>query len=169
MRVTYAPVHQELVRLGDGGYLAPLHRLLQLLPGFFGDELLGTALIDPADQEFPLTASSVSGEPSLALTPAVAQSLRRLREVGTLSRLQQPQHPHSVKQVAVAMALLKLLELFDVFLNDVWIIYLWHGHIMSLVHWIRISDGEVPGHGLRVWTMLRGNREELMNDASLER
>ena len=38
------------------------------------------------------------------------------------------------------MALLKLLELFDVFLNDVWIIYLWHGHIMSLVHWIRITS-----------------------------
>ena len=32
-----------------------------------------------------------------------------------------------------------------------------------------VSEGEVPGHGLRVWTMLRGNREELMNDASLER
>ena len=32
-----------------------------------------------------------------------------------------------------------------------------------------VSDGEVPGHGLRVWTKLRGNREELMNDASLER
>ena len=32
-----------------------------------------------------------------------------------------------------------------------------------------VSDGEVPGHGLRVWTKLRGNREKFMNDASLER
>src|SRR5829696_153424 len=147
MRVAYAPFHQKLMRLGGGGYLAPLHRLLQFFPRLLGEQLLGTTLIYPAHQKLPLATPLVNGEPSLALTPAIAQSLGRFREVFALPTLKEPQHPHPVKQVGVSMALLKLLELFYVFLDHVRIIYLRHGHIMPLLYWIGIRKVRIAQAG----------------------
>src|SRR5918995_2084511 len=130
MRVSYSPLHQKLVGLSDGGYLTPLHRLLQFFPRLLCDQLFGTTLIYPAHQKLPLATPLVSGEPPLALAPAVVQSLGRFGEVFALPALEEPQHPHPLEQMAVAVALLQLLELFYVFLDDVRIIYLWHSHIM---------------------------------------
>src|SRR5215210_2099651 len=109
MSVVDASLEEEPMRLGNGGYLAFLHGLFERFERFIGDQLFRTTLMDPADQKLFESAFSVAGEPPLALTPAVAQGFGRLFQIATLSRLKEPEHPHSVEQVAVAMALFELL------------------------------------------------------------
>lgn len=98
------------MRLGDRGYLAPLHGLFELFERLVGDQPSWTALVHPAEQKLFESAFPASGEPPLALAPAVAQSPCRVPQGAALSRLQESsQHLHSVKQVAVAMVLSQFL------------------------------------------------------------
>ena len=46
-----------------------------------------------------------------------------------------------MEQVAVAMALLQLLEFFLVFSDHPWIVYVWHGFIVPLTNLIGITTG----------------------------
>src|SRR5215210_356400 len=64
----------------------------------------------------------LGNEPPLALAPAVAQGLGRFSQGRTLLGLEEPEHLHPVKQVAVSMALLQLLQLFGVFLDHPWVV-----------------------------------------------
>ena len=43
-----------------------------------------------------------------------------------------------MEQVAVARALLQLLQLSKVFFDNLWVVYIWHGPIVPLMRWIGI-------------------------------
>src|SRR5215210_7170031 len=61
--------------LRDGGDLSHLHALLEVLQSLLSDQLLATTLMHPALEKLLDAALLVGGEPPLALTPGVAQSL----------------------------------------------------------------------------------------------
>ena len=85
-----ASIAQEPMSLRDGGYLTPFHGLLEFFEGFGRNQLLTTALFHPAFEQLLQTTLSVAGEPSLALAPGVAQSVRCLSQVRALLRFQEP-------------------------------------------------------------------------------
>lgn len=63
------------MRLGDRGDLALLHGFFEFFPRFIGNQLFRATLTYPIDQQLIQAPFPVSGEPSLALTPAVSQLL----------------------------------------------------------------------------------------------
>ena len=101
----------------DGCDLPLLHGLLQVLEGFGRDQLLSAALAHPTLEKLLESALLVACEPSLALTPRVAQRLGGLPQVTAFLRLQEPEHPHPLEQVRVAMVLFELLELLGIFFD----------------------------------------------------
>jgi hypothetical protein len=128
--------------LSDGGNLAPLHGFLELFEDFFANQLLGTTLMHSADQKLAQALLSVSDEPPLALAPAVAQGFSCFSKVGTLCRLEEPEHLQPMEQVAVAMALFELLQFLWVFLDYLWVVYLRHDFIVPLKSWVGITRPE---------------------------
>src|SRR5215207_8551712 len=132
--------------LGHGGDLAPLHGLFQLFKGFFRNEFCGATLVYPAHQELLQTLLAVDDEPPLTLTPAVAQSLGHFSQGRTLLELEKLKHLHPVEQVAVSMALLQLLQLFRVFFDHPWVVYVRHAPIVPLMRRIGVTryGGEDP-------------------------
>ena len=81
MRVLDAAFAQEPMSLRDRGYLSPFHGLLEFFKGFGGDQLLATAFVYSAFEQFFQTALPVAGKLPLALAPTVAQSLCSLSQV----------------------------------------------------------------------------------------
>src|SRR3982750_4585994 len=72
MRILDTSLLQKLIGLSNGGYLSPLHGLLELFKGFGRDQLLAATFVYSAFEQPFQTALPVGGEPPLALTPAVA-------------------------------------------------------------------------------------------------
>jgi hypothetical protein len=138
MGIFDAPLRQELMRLDDRGDLALLHGFFELFPCLIGDQLFRTTLTYPTDQQLIQATFSVRSKPSLALTPAIAQSLSRFSQIATLFGLQKSEHLHPVEQVAITMAFFEPFEFFLAFLDYLWIVDVWHEHIMSLMSWIGI-------------------------------
>src|SRR5215210_9184197 len=138
--------------LSHGGDLAPLHGLLKLFKGFFRNEFCGATLVYPAHQELLQTLLAVGDEPPLALTPAVAQSLGHFSQGRTLLGLEKLKHLYPVKNVAVSMALLQLLQLFRVFFDHPWVVYVRHAPIVPLIRRIGISKA-------RIESLLVGRRQ----------
>jgi hypothetical protein len=52
VRVLDATLAQELVSLPDGGYLTSFHGLLEFFEGFGGNQLLTTAFVHSACEQF---------------------------------------------------------------------------------------------------------------------
>src|SRR3712207_4711120 len=52
-----------------------------------------------------------------------------------------------MEQVGVAMPLFELLQFFLAFFDYLWIVDVWHGHIMPLMSWIGIRPGSVRTAG----------------------
>ena len=90
VRVLDASLAQEPMSLRDRGYLAPFHGFLEFFKGFFCDQLLATAFVHPAFQQFFQTTLLVACKPPLALAPTVAQSVGSLSQVRAFCRLQEP-------------------------------------------------------------------------------
>jgi hypothetical protein len=61
-----------------------------------------------------------------------------LPQVGALPGLEEPEHLRPVGQVGVSVAFLQLAQLFGVFFDHPWIVYVRHGYIVPLMRRISI-------------------------------